>query len=288
MSHAARVAGCALLLLAAGCATVPRDPVALAAFKVTNDPLEPLNRKTFAFNQGVDRALLKPLAKAYVRAIPGRGRDGIRNFIRNLHEPIVLFNNVLQGEFKRAATTLGRFVLNSTIGVVGVMDFAGRHGLARQSGDFGQTLYAWGVHEGPYLVLPVVGPSNPRDTVGMTADLFVNPFLWLVPHFEYEGSLSVAEAAIGGIDERSRNIDTLDEIQREAVDFYASMRSLYRQNRNAELHNNVLPPAPRGEDLYSDPDAAPPASSQGQLPVDPPATVPPATVPPATVPPANN
>jgi phospholipid-binding lipoprotein MlaA len=269
MSHAARVAGCALLLLAAGCATVPRDPVALAAFKVTNDPLEPLNRKTFAFNQGVDRALLKPLAKAYVRAIPGRGRDGIRNFIRNLHEPIVLFNNVLQGEFKRAATTLGRFVLNTTVGVVGVMDFAGRHGLARQSGDFGQTLYAWGVHDGPYLVLPVVGPSSPRDTVGMTADLFVNPFLWLAPRFKYKTSLSVTEAAVGGIDERSRNIDTLDEIQREAVDFYASMRSLYRQNRAAELRHGVPPPAPKGEDLYSDPDSDPgaaPVVSPQQLP----------------------
>jgi phospholipid-binding lipoprotein MlaA len=255
MTRAARIAGCALLLLAAGCATVPRDPVALAAFRATNDPLEPLNRKTFAFNQGVDRALLKPLAKAYLWAIPARGRDGIRNFVRNLHEPVVLFNNVLQGQLQRAATTLGRFVINSTVGLAGIMDFAGHHGLVHQSGDFGQTLYAWGVHEGPYLVLPVVGPSNPRDTLGMTADLFVNPFLWLVPHFEYESSLSVAEAAIGGIDERARNIDTLDEIQREAVDYYASMRSLFRQNRNAELHNGVAPPAPKQEDLYSDPGA---------------------------------
>jgi phospholipid-binding lipoprotein MlaA len=137
IGHAARLACCGLLVLAAGCATVPRDPVALAAFKATNDPLEPLNRKTFAFNQGVDRALLKPLAKGYVWAIPGRGRDGIRNFIRNLHEPIVFFNNVLQGQFKRALTTAGRFVVNSTAGVAGVMDFAGRHGLARQHGDFG-------------------------------------------------------------------------------------------------------------------------------------------------------
>jgi phospholipid-binding lipoprotein MlaA len=262
MRHAARLAGCALLLLAAGCATVPRDPVALAAFKVTNDPLEPLNRKTFAFNQDVDRALLKPLAKAYVWAIPGGGRDGIRNFIRNLHEPIVLFNNVLQGEFKRAVTTLGRFVINCTVGVVGIMDFAGRHGLARQSGDFGQTLFAWGVHDGPYLVLPVVGPSNPRDTVGMVGDLFVNPFLWLAPRFKYKTSLSVAEATVGGIDERSRNIDTLDEIQREAVDFYASMRSLYRQNRAAELRHGVLPPTPTGVDPYSDPDSDQPTTGQ--------------------------
>jgi phospholipid-binding lipoprotein MlaA len=260
MRRGAPLALSALLVLAGGCATVPRDPVALAAFKVTNDPLEPLNRKTFAFNQDVDRALLKPLAKAYIWAIPGRGRDAIRNFIRNLHEPIVLFNNLLQGQFKRAVTTAGRFVVNSTLGVAGFMDYAGSHGLALQHGDFGQTLYVWGVHDGPYLVLPVVGPSNPRDTVGMTADLFVNPFLWLAPHFEYEGSLSVAQAAVGGIDERSRNIDTLDEIQREAVDFYASMRSLYRQNRRAELQNGVLPPAPKGEDLYSDPDASPGAA----------------------------
>ena len=254
------IAVCAVLLVLAGCATVPRDPAALGAFKATNDPLEPLNRKTFAFNQGVDRFLLKPIAKAYVWLIPHAGRDGIRNFINNLHEPIILVNNLLQAEFRRAGTTVGRFVLNSTIGVAGLMDFAGRHGLEKQSGDFGQTLYVWGVHEGPYLVLPVMGPSNPRDGFGIGADLFLNPFLWLVPRFKYKTSLSVSEAAIGGIDERSRNLDTLDEIQREAVDFYASMRSLYRQNRAAELRHGGPPPTPKAEDLYDDPGAPLPAA----------------------------
>jgi phospholipid-binding lipoprotein MlaA len=249
----------ALLFVLAGCATPPRDPAALAAFKAVNDPLEPLNRKTFAFNQRVDRIVLKPIAKGYRRAIPRAGRDGIRNFIRNLHEPIVLVNNLLQGEFKRAGTTVGRFVANSTLGLAGVMDFAGRHGLKQQTGDFGQTLFVWGVQDGPYLVLPVMGPSNPRDAVGMGVDLFTNPFLYLTPHFKYKTSLTVSETAIDGIDERSRNIDTLDEVERETIDFYAALRSLYRQNRAADLQHGEPAPAPKVEDLYNDPGDSSPA-----------------------------
>ena len=117
---------CALLMLV-GCATVPKDPIALAAYRATDDPLEPMNRKVFAFNQGVDRAVLKPVAKGYVRVIPSKGRDGIRNFIKNLNEPVVFANNILQAQFKRAWMTTERFVLNSTVGVLGLMDFAGRH-----------------------------------------------------------------------------------------------------------------------------------------------------------------
>jgi phospholipid-binding lipoprotein MlaA len=251
------------LVAVSGCATVPRDPIALAAFKATNDPLEPLNRKTFEFNQGIDRIILKPVAKAYVRVIPAAGRDGIRNFIKNLHEPVVLANNILQGEFKRAGTTAGRFVLNSTIGVAGVMDFAGRHGLERQSGDFGQTLYVWGVHEGPYLVLPVMGPTNPRDGIGSGVDIFMDPFLYLARRNQYRTAVNITETALSGIDLRSRNIDTLDEIQREAVDFYAAMRSLYRQNRSAELRHGGPPPAPKEDDLYSDPGEAGGPTSTG-------------------------
>ena len=108
-------------------------------------------------------------------------------------------------------------------------------------------------------MLPVMGPSNPRDGFGMGADLFTNPFLYLAPHFKYKTSLSVSEAAISGIDERARNLDTLDEIQREAVDFYASMRSLYRQNRAAELRHGGPPPTPKEESLYDDPGDAQPA-----------------------------
>jgi phospholipid-binding lipoprotein MlaA len=267
------ILGCALLPCFTGCATVPRDPQALAAFKATNDPLEPLNRKIFAFNQGVDRALLKPLAKGYLKVIPGRGRNGIRNFIDNLHEPTVLVNNLLQGEFRRAATTAARFVTNVIFGIGGIMDFAGHHGLPKQSGDFGQTLFVWGLHDGPYLVLPVMGPSSPRDAVGMTADLLLNPLFYLTPDYRYKTSFSVSQAVVGGIDERARNIDTLDEIQHEAVDFYASMRSLYRQNRAAELRHGVVPPAAKGEDLYDDPGAAAPDTTPA--PIGAPAPAPP-------------
>jgi phospholipid-binding lipoprotein MlaA len=254
------------LLAVCACATVPRDPVALAAFKATNDPWEPLNRKTFAFNQGVDRAILKPIAKAYIHVVPARGRDGIRNFVKNLGEPAVLANTLLQGQFKRAGTTAGRFVLNSTIGIGGIMDFAGRHGLQRQIGDFGQTLYVWGVHEGPYLVLPIFGPSSPRDAIGNAADVFLNPFVYVVPHYKYRTVFTIIETVLGGIDERARNIDVLDEIQHEAVDFYAAMRSLYRQNRAAELHHGVAPPPPKEDDLYSDPGSDPVVEPAGDKP----------------------
>ncbi|MGH8230577.1 MAG: MlaA family lipoprotein [Steroidobacteraceae bacterium] len=247
------VSATVLLAAVCGCATVPRDPAALATYKANDDPLEPLNRKTFAFNQGVDRLLLKPLAKGYVRAIPSKGRDGISNFMRNLHEPVVLVNNVLQGKFRRAGTTTGRFVLNSTLGVLGVMDFAGRHGLARQSGDFGQTLYVWGIGEGFYLVVPVFGPTSPRDGIGSGVDIFLDPFLYLARRTKYRTAIDFTRLLINGIDERARNLDVLDELQRESVDFYAAMRSLYRQNRMAELHNGVAPPPQKIDDLYGDP-----------------------------------
>jgi phospholipid-binding lipoprotein MlaA len=253
---------CVLLLLTVcGCATVPREPVALASYRALNDPLEPMNRKVFAFNQGVDKVILKPVARLYVKAIPAGGRDGIRNFIKNLNEPVVLANNLLQAEFKRAGTTACRFVINSTIGIAGVMDVAGRHGMERQVGDFGQTLYVWGVHDGPYLMLPVFGPTTPRDGFGEGIDLFMDPFFYVARHNRYRTAVNLTKLLLGGIDERARNLDVLDEVQRESVDFYAAMRSLYRQNRSAELRHGGPPPVPKEDDLYSDPGVSAPPDS---------------------------
>ncbi len=248
----------ALVLGLAGCATPPKDPAALAAFRANHDPLEPLNRKVFAFNQVVDRLLIKPIAQTYVRIIPRPGRDGIRNFLKNLNEPLVFANDSLQGEFKRAGTTAGRFAINSTIGIVGIVDVAARRGLTRQTGDFGQTLHVWGCSEGPYLILPVVGPSNPRDVVGAGVDIFANPLRYVARRNNYPTGLSVAQTGAGGIDERSRNLDALDEIQREAIDYYASFRSYYRQNRAAELRHGGPPPPP-SESMYADPGDPDPA-----------------------------
>jgi len=255
-----------LLLTICGCATVPRDPVALATYRANHDPLEPMNRKVFAFNQGVDKVIIKPVAKAYVKVIPSHGRDGIRNFIKNLNEPVVFTNNLLQGEFKRAGTTACRFIINSTVGIVGIMDFAGRHGMERQIGDFGQTLFVWGVHDGPYLVIPVFGPTTPRDGIGAGVDIFMDPFLYVARHNHYRTAITDTKLILGGVDLRARNLDVLDEVQRESVDFYAAMRSLYRQNRSAELRHGGPPPQPKDDDLYSDPGDSPapaPAPSTG-------------------------
>jgi phospholipid-binding lipoprotein MlaA len=154
--------------------------------------------------------------------------------------------------------TSERFVLNSIVGVVGVMDFAGRHGLPRQIGDFGQTLYVWKVHAGPYLVVPVFGPTTPRDGIGSGIDILMDPFLLVVRHASYRGTANIIKTVLGGVDTRARNLDVLDEVQHESVDFYAAMRSLYRQNREAELRNGGPPRALGDDDLYSDPGDTPP------------------------------
>lgn len=239
----------ALLAVLPGCATVPRDPAALAVYRANNDPLEPMNRKTFAFNQVIDRMFLRPISKIYVKLVPEAGRDAVLNFLKNINEPVVFANDGLQGRIRPAGKTACRFAINSTVGLVGLFDVAGRHGLERQTGDFGQTLHAWGFPEGPYLVLPIVGPSTPRDGVGSGVDIYISPWRYVARNNNYPTGLSIAEFGLNGIDERSRNLDSLDELQRESVDFYAAFRSLYRQHRAAELNESAAPAA----DFYRDP-----------------------------------
>lgn len=258
MSRTARWLALGLALLGGGCATVPKDPEARAVFIETNDPLEPLNRKVFSFNQVLDSVLIKPVAQGYVRAVPRPARDSIRNFMSNLNEPLVFGNNVLQGQFRRAGTTAGRFVLNSTLGLAGLIDFAALHGLRKQTGDFGQTLYSWGAPGGPYLVLPVLGPSNPRDTVGLGTDAYLNPYRYAVENNDFPTLVAYGPAILGGIDERSRSIDKLDAIQKEAIDYYASLRSLFRQNREAQLRGGEEAPTPGEGTFYEDPGVATP------------------------------
>ncbi|HEX4376361.1 MAG TPA: MlaA family lipoprotein [Steroidobacteraceae bacterium] len=252
------ILGVTWLMGAGGCATVPKnDPVAYAVYKANNDPFEPLNRKTFAFNQGVDRFVLRPVAKIYVHVLPSKVRDGIRNFMKNLNEPLTFVNNVLQFQFRRAGTTGERFALNSTVGILGIFDFAGRHGMPRKIADFGQTLYVWRVGSGPYLVVPIFGPTTPRDGIGMGVDIFIDPLFYVARHNQHRAAIDFTRLLLTGIDERAVNIDTLDEIRHESLDFYAAMRSLYRQNREAELHNGTPSPPTKvpTEDIYADPGA---------------------------------
>jgi phospholipid-binding lipoprotein MlaA len=241
-----------LLLLMAGCASVPQDPAARAEFKTTNDPLEPLNRRLFAFNLLIDRLVIKPLAKGYRRVLPQSGRDALRHFLDNLKEPVVVANCVLQGRLKSAGTSSERFLVNSTAGLAGLTDPASGWKLPKQTGDFGQTLWAWGVGEGPYLVIPVFGPNSPRDGIGESIDVFFDPFRYIARHQNYPAAITAGRTVIDGIDLRARNLDSLDAIQSESIDFYASFRSYYRQNRMAELTSGKPSATLPSSDFYDD------------------------------------
>jgi phospholipid-binding lipoprotein MlaA len=229
-----RLAGvfAAAALLAACTATPPTDPEALAAFEEANDPLEPTNRAIFDFNQGFDRVLLKPAAEGYREVFPDGVRSSINNVLHNVRSPVILANDILQGESVRAVETLTRFAVNTVLGMGGLFDVAGQYGMERHTEDFGQTLAVWGFGEGFYLMLPVFGPSNPRDTVGLVVDSFIDPLGYFVSF-----PVTFGRSAVEGIDKRSRALEPLDEIERTSVDFYATIRSLYRQRREDEIRN---------------------------------------------------
>jgi phospholipid-binding lipoprotein MlaA len=260
---ALQAAGAAILIALAlsSCATPPSDPVARAAFEQTNDSLEPLNRKTFAFNQLLDHIVFRPAAKAYVLIFPDDARNAIHHMLDNMKEPTLFFNNVLQGEFKRAEITLGRFIVDSTIGFGGMVDVMTLSGVERQPADFGQTMFVWGVPSGPYLVLPILGPTNPRDAIGSTVDSYADPFTILANDHGIT-ELTTSRLIVGGVEERARVLDVLDDLEKNAVDFYAEMRSLSQQHRAAELRHGKAPDAAPG--LYNDPDqGAPPPAAPG-------------------------
>lgn len=212
----------------AGCATDPSGQ---------NDPYEKTNRSIFAFDQALDHAVARPVAVFYNHAVPQFARDGIHNFLGNLDAPVTLGNDILQGAPNRAGQTLGRIVINSTIGVGGLVDVAAKVGIPRHDEDFGQTLGVWGVGEGPYLVLPLAGPSNPRDATGEVADIFMDPLFYV--SFNNSTMWMGLRAGVGIIDLRARNVENLDQIERTSVDLYATTRSLYRQHRNAEIRNGA-------------------------------------------------
>jgi len=213
----------------AGCASVsgPRD-------HETDDPLEPVNRIVFDANTAIDTGVIKPIAEAYRAVLPQFARDRIRAFVDNLAEPRIFANDLLQLRINDAGITFARFFINTTIGLAGMFDVAGENGLPRQTGDFGQTLYTWGVDSGPYLVLPLFGPSNVRDAFGLAVDLYTTP-----PAHAFAGSagmwVNVGVYTASGFDLRSRNIETLDEIKASALDYYAQFRSIARQYREGQL-----------------------------------------------------
>jgi len=219
----------------AACATPPSqdDPIAVAEYEAANDPIEPVNRAIFAFNLEIDKAFLKPAAQGYRAIVPEPGRDAVRNFVNNIQEPVTFINDMLQLEFDRAGSTFGRFIVNSTIGIGGVFNVAG---IEAHNEDFGQTMAVYGVPSGPYLVLPFINSATPRHGVGRIVDSYSNPIFYA---FDKAGQewVQPAVAAADIIDSRSRNIESLDEIERTAIDFYATARSAYQQSREQEINN---------------------------------------------------
>ena len=203
-----------------------------------NDPLEVPNRFIFAFNQTLDVAIIRPAAVLYRDLVPEYLRQRVHLFLRNLSEPVTLANDLLQGDLERAGTTADRFLLNSTGGVLGFWDVATDLGHPYHEEDFGQTLGVHGVGEGPYLVLPLLGPSNLRDATGKVVDIFLDPFFYIAEETGKE-EWQLYRFLMDGLDFRTRNLETLDEIERDALDFYARLRSLYRQKRDAEIRNDV-------------------------------------------------
>jgi len=232
---------CALPLLLGACAGLPRD-----ASMPVNDPNEAVNRQVMAANQ----EMLRPASEFVKTAIPGPVHDRLHDLNSNLKQPRIFVNNVLQARFEAATHTGARFLMNSLFGLGGLVDVASHAGLPEETGDFGQTLFVWGVAEGPYVVRPYLGPATMRDAVGSTVDMFSNPFGWFLgPNM----AITVGSAGVDGVD----RLGQLKQAEDASIDFYSFVRSAYYQTRRAELRQALGQPSgvesPATSDLYDDP-----------------------------------
>lgn len=197
------------------------------------DPLEGFNRGVYAFNEVVDKNVIGPVAKGYRYITPEPVRERIGNFSDNLREPVSMLNAFLQGDVEQGLTSFWRFAINSTIGLAGINDVASEAGLKERREDFGQTLGAYGAGNGPYIVLPILGPSNGRDVIGMVVDWFTNPVNYVVDDEWGQFGIAAGQALV----ERERLIDPIDDIYETSLDPYVTFRSVYYQHRNAQIKN---------------------------------------------------
>lgn len=218
----------ALAIGAGGCASSTGNGV--------YDPIEPVNRAIFQVNEAADFLVVRPVAETYRQVVPDPLKDMVTNVLRNLRTPVIVLNQLLQGDWQGAEVAATRFFLNSTVGVLGLVDIAGYGNpeLAYESEDFGQTLSVWGVGDGPYLVLPLLGPSNLRDTAGRVVDTASDPLTYTLTD-----DASLARTLVGAIDARSQLLDPLDEVRRSSLDYYAAVRSLYIQGRDGEIREGA-------------------------------------------------
>lgn len=201
------------------------------------DPFEGYNRGVFAVNDALDRAIMKPVATGYKTVVPSPVRTGAHNFLLNLRTPINLANDVLQGDIEGAGTTVQRALINTTVGVGGLFDVAGYEGIEYEHEDFGQTLAVWGVGHGPYIVLPLMGPSSARDATGLMVDSFADPLRIYLFNVEQEG-WHYARVGMTAVDTRTQLLGALDDLRANSYDYYAAMRSSYYQYRAALVNDS--------------------------------------------------
>jgi phospholipid-binding lipoprotein MlaA len=256
---AATLALLALTFALVGCAALPNgkpDP---------SDRFERFNRSVYKLNTALDHAILRPIARAYVRVTPQPVRTGVSNVVSNLAYPVTLVNNFLQGKLHDGMTDAARLLVNSTIGIGGLFDPASGMGLERHQEDFGQTMGWWGVHSGPYLMLPFLGPSTVRDAIGLVPDYLLLHEIETVHLFDNNQSIQWSLFAVGAVDRRTQLLDQ-DPILERTYDPYAFLRNVYLQRRDYLIHDGVSSPA----------DDFPDADMTGAEPPAPPSTPAPA------------
>lgn len=226
------------------------SPAPARALNSVYDPLEPVNRFIFGFNQVVDTVILNPAQQVYGVVVPAPAKTGLRNFTSNLRSPVTFVNDILQGERERAGVTLGRFMINTTLGLFGLFDFASVVGMEEaHTEDLGQTMGVYGVGPGPYLIVPILGPSSARDLTGtVVTALTLDPASYVMSN----------EAALGlyvadGIDTRYQLDPAIRDLKRNSLDLYASTRTVYLQKREADIRNGgSLSNDQNYEDIFSE------------------------------------
>ena len=222
--------------LVAGCATPPPadDPDAVAEAKEANDPMEPTNRVFYAVNDGLDTVILRPLAVGYKYVLPEVVRTHVHNVLTNLAMPVALFDDMLMARPRRAGDSLMRLLVNTTVGVGGIFDVATGWGWPAHDTDAGMTLALWGLPEEPFLFLPVIGPTGPRDATGFGSDIALDPATW-VGAGVVVSTAGWTRYSLNAIDTRAGLLNDLDKIKAQALDPYATIRSLYRQHRQSQI-----------------------------------------------------
>lgn len=199
-----------------------------------HDPFEKTNREVFDFDVRLDHAVARPIAKGYRTVMPKFAREGVHNFLTNLNSPVIFANDVLQVDGDKAGNTLGRFVINTTVGVGGLIDVASKVGIPYHDNDFGISLGKAGAQEGSYLILPFAGPAPPRDLVGTAVDVAFDPLTYI--NFHGSDTWAAVRFGVTVLDSRTSQLDAVETIERSSIDFYATTRNLYRQSRNAKIN----------------------------------------------------